>query len=117
MKVLPRTPAELFSPSIVFVHDPTDSHVIPVGKQTLNPSHIWYRPCSGIWQSVFIESVPKDYVTDLHITGDASGQVNLTVNTSAKKPSVVEITVSEKVSITCCANVFGGDLLMTCEGK
>jgi hypothetical protein len=66
---------------------------------------------------VFIESVPKDYVTDLHITGDASGQVNLTVLTSAKKPSVVEITVSEKVSIMRRAEILGGDLLMACEGK
>ena len=66
---------------------------------------------------MFIESVPKDYVTDLHITGDASGQVNLTVLTSAKNPSVVEITVSEKVSITRCADVFSGDLLTACEGK
>jgi hypothetical protein len=72
-----------------------------VGKQTLTPSHIWYRPCSGVWQSVFIESVPKNHVTDLQITGDASGQVNLTVSTSTKKSSVVEITVSERASIRC----------------
>lgn len=117
--MLPRNPAELLSPPrIVFVHDPTDSHIIPVGKQTLNPSHIWYRPCSGIWQSVFIESVPRDYVTDLHITGDASGQVNLTVLTSAKAPSVVEITVSEKVSVIRCAKIFfERDSLRACEGK
>ncbi|TKA29110.1 hypothetical protein B0A49_13783, partial [Cryomyces minteri] len=38
---------------LVFVHDPTDSdpYVIPIGKQTLHPSHIFYTPCSGIWQS------------------------------------------------------------------
>ncbi|KAK5693878.1 hypothetical protein LTR17_024944 [Elasticomyces elasticus] len=36
---------------LVFVHDPTDSdgYVIPIGKQTLRPSHIFYTPCSGIW--------------------------------------------------------------------
>jgi hypothetical protein len=76
----------------------TDGHIIPVGKQTLTPSHIWYRPCSGIWQSVFIESVPKNYVTELHIGGDATGQVNLTVYTSTKKSSVVDITVADRVS-------------------
>ena len=43
---------------LVFVHDPTDSdpYVIPLGKQTLNPQHIFYRSCSGIWQSVWIET-------------------------------------------------------------
>ena len=45
---------------LVFVSDPTDSANIPVGKQTLNPSHIFYRPCSGIWQQVWLEAVPKD---------------------------------------------------------
>lgn len=64
------------SRSLVFVHDPTDmdGSVIPIGKQTLNPSHIFYRPCSGIWQQVWIESAPSNYVTDLHLTAGADGK-------------------------------------------
>jgi hypothetical protein len=60
---------------VVFVHDPTDSdpYVIPIGKQTLRPSHIFYRPCSGIWQSVWIESAPAEYITQLNINGGADG--------------------------------------------
>ncbi|KAL4733236.1 galactose-binding domain-like protein [Aspergillus similis] len=36
---------------LVFVYDRTDTAgtMVPLGKQTLNPSHIFYRPCSGIW--------------------------------------------------------------------
>ncbi len=34
----------------------------PYGKQTNNPGGMWYTPVSGIWQSVWIESVPRSYV-------------------------------------------------------
>lgn len=86
--------------SVVFAFDPTDGdpYNIPAGKQTLNPSHIFYRPCSGIWQSVWIESAPTNYITDLSIDGDAGGQVTLFVSAAGKRGSGVEITVCERAS-------------------
>lgn len=86
--------------SIVFAFDPTDSdpYVIPIGKQTLNPSHIFYRPCSGIWQSVWIESAPTNYISDLSINAAASGQVNLTVSAAGSNSSSVKITIYERAS-------------------
>ncbi|KIW00152.1 uncharacterized protein PV09_08328, partial [Verruconis gallopava] len=83
---------------IVFAFDPTDHHdyVIPVGKQTLRPSHIFYRPCSGIWQSVWIESAPKNYISQLTINGDASGNLNLSVSVTGSKHSSVEVAVFER---------------------
>lgn len=92
--------------SVVFAFDPTDgdSYNIPAGKQTLNPSHIFYRPCSGIWQTVWIESAPKNYITDLNINGDANGQVTLTVSTNGRKSSDVVVTVYERVSTQFCAD-------------
>ncbi|KNB09180.1 hypothetical protein FOXG_09810 [Fusarium oxysporum f. sp. lycopersici 4287] len=59
---------------LVFVNDPTDDQVIPIGKQTLRPSHIFYRSCSGIWQQVWLEAVPKDYITDLDLAAGADGE-------------------------------------------
>ena len=61
---------------LVFVHDPTDSgdYVIPIGKQTLRPSHIFYTPCSGIWQSVWIEAAPANYITQLDLDANMNGQ-------------------------------------------
>jgi len=64
---------------LVFVHDPTDSGdtVIPIGKQTLRPSHIFYRPCSGIWQQVWIESAAsQNYITELDLDANMDGQGN-----------------------------------------
>ncbi|KAF2430772.1 putative beta-galactosidase [Tothia fuscella] len=88
---------------IVFVFDPTDSdgYVIPVGKQALDPSHIRYRACSGIWQTVWIESVPKNYIEELSINGDAGGQLNLTVVASnGKNDSRVDIAGSDRTVAT-----------------
>ncbi|KAK3314416.1 galactose-binding domain-like protein [Apodospora peruviana] len=64
----------------VFVFDPTDAkgYAIPHGKRTLNPSHIFYTPCSGIWQSIWLERVPIDHVTELDITPGMNGDVLLT---------------------------------------
>ena len=40
----------------------------PYGKQTMNRGGMWYTPVSGIWQSVWLESVPEAYIQKLHIT-------------------------------------------------
>lgn len=40
----------------------------PYGKQTKNPSGMWYTPVSGIWQSVWLENVPNNYIERLVIT-------------------------------------------------
>ena len=43
----------------------------PWGKQTGKRGGMWYTPCSGIWQSVWLEPVPEDYIRALHITNGA----------------------------------------------
>lgn len=40
---------------------------LPYGKQTLRRGGMWYTPVSGIWQSVWLESVPTRYIKDLVI--------------------------------------------------
>ncbi len=42
------------------------------GKQSSNPKEIWYTPQSGIWQTVWLESAPKEYIKDLRIYTDAT---------------------------------------------
>jgi hypothetical protein len=55
---------------IVRVVDPTDGSTQPRGKQIRKPHGIWYTPTTGIWQSVWIESVPTTYIRDLKIVPD-----------------------------------------------
>jgi len=94
---------------LVFVHDPTDSgeYVIPIGKQTLNPSHIFYTPCSGIWQSVWIESAPSSYITQLNINGDKDGMLNVTVASNTGDNAPVSIVVYEKGTTNTVASYSG----------
>ena len=40
---------------------------LPYGKQRKKRGGMWYTPISGIWQSVWLESVPKEYVERLEI--------------------------------------------------
>jgi len=42
---------------------------LPYGKQVLPSKRggMWYTPISGIWQTVWLESVPKNYIHDLKI--------------------------------------------------
>ncbi len=46
----------------VSVWDPTDDGPQPRGKQVKNPEGIWYTPVTGIWQTVWLEGVPKTYI-------------------------------------------------------
>jgi len=40
----------------------------PYGKQVRKHGGMWYTPVSGIWQTVWIESVPKKYISKIKIT-------------------------------------------------
>lgn len=42
------------------------------GKQSEKPGGIWYTRQSGIWQTVWLESMPKKYIADLKIYPDAA---------------------------------------------
>ncbi|MBQ9083451.1 MAG: glycoside hydrolase family 2, partial [Clostridia bacterium] len=47
--------------------------VLPYGKQRRKRGGMWYTPVSGIWQTVWLESVPEEYIRRLRITPTADG--------------------------------------------
>lgn len=55
---------------IVAVQDFSDTKYYSKGKQKLNRGGIWYSPQSGIWQSVWLESTPVEYLESVKITPD-----------------------------------------------
>ncbi|MGN1189000.1 MAG: glycoside hydrolase family 2 protein [Candidatus Ornithospirochaeta sp.] len=57
----------------VRVKDPSDTKEQERGKQKIKRGGIWYTPQSGIWQSVWAEKTPKDYIKGIKITPDLSG--------------------------------------------
>lgn len=52
---------------IIRCHDDLRDKSQPYGKQTLKRGGMWYTPVSGIWQSVWLESVPDVYIRKLHV--------------------------------------------------
>ena len=46
----------------IFVTDDHRDLTYPYGKQCEKRGGMWYTPVSGIWQTVWLESVPERYV-------------------------------------------------------
>lgn len=66
------------------VTDPTDTGTQSRGKQKLKRGGIWYTPQSGIWQTVWLESVSKDYIKDIKITPNIdTNSVEIILNTES----------------------------------
>ncbi len=62
----------------VRVTDDLDNHVLPYGKQCRKRGGMWYTPVSGIWQTVWLESVPATYVRALTVKTDSTSAEILT---------------------------------------
>ncbi|MDO4567535.1 MAG: glycoside hydrolase family 2 TIM barrel-domain containing protein [Clostridia bacterium] len=68
----------------VRVTDITDAGSHSRGKQKTKRGGIWYTPQSGIWQTVWLESVPETYVTRLRILPSIDdGSISVTVYANA----------------------------------
>ena len=51
----------------VTVTDRLSEAVLPYGKQRGKRGGMWYTPTSGIWQTVWLESVPAQYIESIRI--------------------------------------------------
>ncbi|NLR62307.1 glycoside hydrolase family 2 [Chitinophaga polysaccharea] len=68
---------------LVRVYDPSDQGINPHGKQTLYPANIYYTASSGIWQTVWLETVPLTYITHLRTTPNIDkGTLQLDISTN-----------------------------------
>ena len=52
---------------VIRVTDALENHILPYGKQRRDRGGMWYTPVSGLWQTVWAESVPSAYVTAIKI--------------------------------------------------
>ena len=69
----------------VAVQDPTGAGVQARGKQTLRPGGMFYPAQSGIWQTVWLERVPDNYIETLTVTPDYDART-VTVRARTAKP-------------------------------
>ena len=69
----------------VAVQDPTGHGTQARGKQTLRPGGMFYPAQSGIWQTVWLERVPDNYIQTLTVTPDYDART-VTVRVHTAKP-------------------------------
>jgi beta-galactosidase/beta-glucuronidase len=78
----------------VRVWDPTNDGPQPHGKQVVKPGGIWYTPVTGIWQTVWLESVPETYIVSTKQTPDLD-QKNIWVSAN-----IQNLQPNDQVSIS-----------------
>ena len=82
---------------VVRVRDFTDTKFYSNGKQSSHRKGMWYTPQSGIWQTVWMESVCKQHITGLKITPDFdNAEVNVEVSCNFDEPVTVVVTDGEE---------------------
>lgn len=95
---------------VIRVWDPTNSGPQPRGKQLNNPKGIWYTPVTGIWQTVWMEPVPKTWIRSLKIIPDIDAKtVKVQVIADGMKP--IEITVLDEEKKIVSAMGKSGDTI------
>ena len=94
----------------VRVWDPTDEGYQPRGKQVNNPNGIWYTPVSGIWQTVWLEAVPQQYIREVRTTPDLDHKtfrVEVPV-CNAQAGDLVEVTLYDGETEVASARALNG---------
>ena len=71
----------------------------PYGKQKKKRGGMWYTPVSGIWQTVWLESVPKDYVRNIRLDPTIT-EVKITVDTDSKHKKITLLDSGESFEFT-----------------
>lgn len=88
----------------VRVRDESDTSRYTRGKQTLKRGGMFYTAQSGIWQSVWYEWVPENYIERMQITPDLdTGSVTITLQ-SPREFSSVSCTVYKATDYLAALN-------------
>ena len=88
----------------------------PRGKQDWHedPHAIWYHRTTGIWQSVWLESVSPQHVTAINWTSDlTAGTVTVEVSLRHRADSVVHVQIAHEGLVIGSASVRANDTTTT----
>ncbi len=83
---------------VIRVWDPTDQGEQPRGKQTSHPGGIYYTAVTGIWQTVWYETVEAQYVQHYAVTADIDH------STVTIRPDVVNAANGDSVEVQVFLN-------------
>ncbi len=79
---------------VAAVTDKTADSIYSYGKQKIRRGGIWYTAQSGIWQTVWLESVPEQYIHGIAVTplyDEASVSVRVTMNEGTAEGAAVQV--------------------------
>ena len=100
---------ELENELVVEVWDPTDTGGQERGKQVLRPMAIWYTAVSGIWQTVWLEPVPKTHIKNFQLTpniDEESLHISLNVHNPSEECKIrAEVKDGENSIVSVVSNV------------
>ncbi|MEI6809024.1 MAG: sugar-binding domain-containing protein [bacterium] len=98
---------------VVAVWDPTFEGGYPRGKQIDKPAGIYYTPCSGIWQTVWLEPVQVAHIESLRIVPDLDASAvhitcNVPTNIPGPAPDVqIKVLDGDKTVVTATGKAGG----------
>ena len=93
----------------VAVQDPTGAGVQARGKQTLRPGGMFYPAQSGIWQTVWLERVPDNYIETLTVTPDYDARTVTVRARTAKPGGAVNLWAGVRAGGMTIAEDWGSD--------
>ena len=81
---------------VVRAEDPPDDRYIPRGKQhwEAEPAGIFYARTTGIWQTVWLEPVPRQYLDSVQITPRIDGTVSFDFRISSIPLSTAFVSIT-----------------------
>jgi beta-galactosidase/beta-glucuronidase len=104
---------------VVRVWDPTDDGPQPRGKQIKNPRGIWYTPVTGIWQTVWLETVAATHIASFTQTPDIDNhQLRVAVATeNFQTGDQVKITAFDGASVVAEQIATDGAAVLKIPGR
>ena len=73
------------------------------GKQTKKRGGMWYTPVSGIWQAVWLEAVPFDYINEIRLTPSLDS-ITIETEGGAEEKTVVISTPEGEIRHSFCGD-------------
>lgn len=89
---------------IVQVYDPTESNWQDRGKQVRESKGFWYTSTSGIWQTVWLEPVPENYIKNIKLTPDIDAS-EIKIEVESVADARIKTIIKDGDSI-----IFAGDI-------
>ena len=98
---------------VVKVWDPCSDGYQPRGKQVNNPEGIWYTSVTGIWQTVWLEPVPRKHIASLLATPDIDAKrLQYSVDVpGAALGDILEVTVRDGARQVAAAKFAAGQTI------